>query len=428
MMKYNYVFNTISGIDTLYFFYVTKHNYEKLFLDIMDQIDTQSEHFRESNISFEHHDIKIKINSSTFEHLGKSQGFYWFKDLNDLVRIGFKDPDTNQVLNDIQVQYMANGIYNIGIKGLLRFTDDLLQEYITGDRPITRADLNLFIQYDLGDLTKEVFVTRKRLFIAHFKEVSTKHKLQTLYVGKKPFLLRLYDKGEELKKSKKYTLMKEYFESHDIDVKEPLFNIEFEYHRDYLKTFDIDTVDKLLERAELLFKDSMDAIRMIDVDSITDNTTNGNNRNRAATHPLWAYLRDQYSLKEFLQLDIPLERLKRKSYVYSFEDAITDHMLLARKCLSNKINISLEFYQEVLDQIAYAKKPVNDFATFKHTMDSEMEFKDVTKLSNFDLKAYIRSLESDMQDPHKDLDKIMKHYGKAMNELTARGFPKMFPF
>ena len=258
--------------------------------------------------------------------------------------------------------------------------------------------------------------------------VTPVHKLQTLYVGKKPFLLRLYDKAEELKSSTKYTLMKEYFANNEIDIKKPLFNIEFEFHRAYLKTFDIDTVDKLLENAELLFKDSMDAIRMIDINSITDNTSKGNNRNRATTHPLWSYIKDQYSLKEFLQLDVPLERLKRKTYVYSFEDAITDHMLLARKCLSNKIGISIEFYTEVLDQIAYAKNPVNDFAIFKHTMDSEVIFKNVTKLSNFDLKAYVRSLESDMNDPSKDLESIMKHYGVAMNELSSRGFPKMFPF
>lgn len=424
----NHNIKTISGIDTLYFFCVTTEKYEWLFLDIVDQLETQADHFRTSKIPFEPQNLMIKIESNTLVHLGKSQGFYWFKDLNGLLRIGFKDTNTNEGLNDIQVQFMANGIYNIGVKGLLRFTDDLLQNYVTGDKQITRADLNIFVQHDLGDLTKEMFVTRKRLFISHFKEVATKHQLQTLYIGKRPFLLRLYDKREELKKSKKYTLMKEYFANNGIDINEPLFNIEFECHRVHLKSFDIDTVDKLLEKAELLFKDSMDAIRMIDTDSITDNTAKGKNRNRAITHPLWEYIKCAYTLKEFLQVDFPLERIKRKIAVYSFEDAILDHMVLARKCLSHKVRISLDFYQEVLDQIAYAKKPVNDFATFKHTMDGEVVYKNVTKLSNFDLKAYVRSLESDMKDPSKDLDAIMKHYGKAMDELDRRGFPKMYPF
>lgn len=423
-----YQFKTISGIDTLYFFYVSTLKYESLFLDIVDQLETQAEHFRTSKIPFEPHDLKIKIESSTLEHLGKAQGFYWFKDLNDLVRIGFKDTSTNEGLNDIQVQFMANGIYTIGLKGLLRFTDDLLKEYVTGERPITRADLNIFVQHDLGNLSKDMFVTRKRLFISHFKEVATKHQLQTLYIGRQPFLLRLYDKREELKKSKKYSLMHEYFANHEIDLQKPLFNIEFEFHRAYLKSFDIDTVDKLLEKAELLFKDSMDAIRMIDPGSIIDNTENGNNRNRASTHPLWEYVKEAYTLKEFLQVDLPLERIKRKVAVYSFEDAIIDHMILARKCISHKVSISLEFYKEVLDQIAYAKKPVNDFALFKHTMQSEVEFKNVSKLSNFDLKAYVRSLESDMSDPSRNLDAIMKHFGIAMDELERRGFPRAFPF
>lgn len=423
-----YNFKTLSGIDTLYFFYVTNEYYDNFFINLVMQLNDQADHFREAKIAFEQHDLKVRIGESTFEHLGQSLGFFWFKDMNDLVRIGFKDPTTNEGLNDIQVQFMANGIYSVGITGLLRFTDDLLIDYVTGDKPITRADLNIFIQYDLGWMRKEHFVTRKRLFISHYKEIETKHALQTIYIGKKPFSLRGYDKREELTKSKKQQLMKEYFANNGIDIKDPLFNIEFEMHREYLKSFEIDTVDKLLERAELLFKDSMDAIRMIDLNSITDNTANGNNRNRAQTHPLWQYIKDSYTLKEFLQIDLPLERVKRKTYRYTFEEAITDHMILAQKCMSNKIPISLEFYQEVLDQIAYAKKPVNDFAIFKHTMDDEVIYKEVSKLSNFDLKAYVRQLEFDMNDPHKDLDTTMKHFGIALEELDRRGFPKAFSF
>lgn len=424
----NYELKTVSGIDTLYFFYVTTLKYELLFQDILMQIDMQEQHFKKSGINYDNKDIYIKIQDTSLQYLNKAQGFYWFMDMNYLFRLGFKDPMTNTNLNDIQVQYMANGIYSIGIKGLLRFTDDLLKEYITGDRPITRADLNIFVQSDLSTLNKEMFVTRKRLFISHYKEVETKHQLQTLYIGRKPFLLRLYDKREELQGSKKQGLMKEYFANNGIDIKQSLFNIEFEFHRDYLKSFGIDTVDRLLERAELLFQDSMDAIRMIDTKSITDNTTDGNNRNRANTHPMWEYIKDAYTLKEFLQLDLPLERIKRKTYLYTFEDAITDHMVLARKCLTHQIPISLEFYQEVLDQIAYAKRPVNDFTLYKHSMDNRPAYPDVATLSNFELKTYVRSLEHDMNDKDKDLTLTMRHLGLALDELDRRGFPKAFPF
>ena len=228
MINKTYNFKTLSGIDTLYFFYITTVKYEHLFQDIMDQINTQADHFKSSNISYDNNDIKIKIKSTTLEYLNKAQGFYWFMDLNNLFKLGFKDPMTNNTLNDIQVQLMGNGIYSVGIKGLLRFTDDLLSGYVTGEKPITRADLNIFVQCDLGSVNKEMFVTRKRLFISHFKEVETKHQLQTLYIGKKPFLLRLYDKREELGKSKKQPLMKEYLANHEIDITLPLFNIEFE--------------------------------------------------------------------------------------------------------------------------------------------------------------------------------------------------------
>ncbi len=428
MHNNTYDFKTVSGIDTLYFFYVTTPRYELLFQDILMQIDMQELHFKQSGIRYENKDIYIKVDKTTLQYLSKAQGFYWFMDTNALFKIGFKDPMTNTNLNDIQVQYMANGIYTIGIEGLLRFTDDLLKEYITGERPITRADLNIFVQRDLSMIKKEMFVTRKRLFISHYKEIETKHQLESLYIGKKPFLLREYDKRAELLKSKKQALMKEYFANHDIDIKQPLFNIEFEFHRDYLKGFGIDTVDRLLERAELLFKDSMDAIRMIDTKSITDNTTDGNNRNRASTHPMWEYIKDAYTLKEFLQLDLSLERVKRKTYLYTFEDAITDHMILARKCLTHQIPISLDFYQEVLDQIAYAKKPINDFTLYKRSMDDKPQHPDVATLSNFELKTYVRSLEHDMNDKDKDLTLTMRHLGLALDELDRRGFPKAFPF
>lgn len=140
-----YNFKTLSGIDTLYFFYVTNEYYDNFFINLVMQLNDQADHFREAKIAFEQHDLKVRIGESTFEHLGQSLGFFWFKDMNDLVRIGFKDPTTNEGLNDIQVQFMANGIYSVGITGLLRFTDDLLIDYVTGDKPITRADLNIFI-------------------------------------------------------------------------------------------------------------------------------------------------------------------------------------------------------------------------------------------------------------------------------------------
>ena len=61
-------------------------------------------------------------------------------------------------------------------------------------------------------------------------------------------------------------------------------------------------------------------------------------------------------------------------------------------------------------------------------MDDKVIYKNVSKLSNFELKAYARSLEHDMCNPHKDLTLSMKHYGITLEELDKRGFPKQMPF
>lgn len=428
MSEQLYSFTCVPGIDTLYYFNVTNHRYEDLFLDIIDQLQRQIEHFKSSKISYQDHDIKLKIGASTLEYRGKAQGFHWLMDLNGLFRFGLKDPNTNKNLHNIQVQLTAEGIYSVGIKGLVRYLDNLLEKYITGEKPITRADLNIFVQHDLSSLHKDDFVTRKRSFDTFYREIANKHALETLYVGKKPFMLRLYDKAHELKKSKKQNLMKEYLASHEVDIKQDLFNIEFEMHRDYLKEYEIESVDQLLERAQLLFKNSMDAIRMIDLEGFTDNTEKQSNRYRAPTHPLWEYISSQYQIDEFIQLDTPLERVKKLSYVYSFEDSVQDHLILARKCITHQIPISKEYYKLVLDTMAYPTTRPNELSIMKHTLVDEVDYPDVNALSIFELKSHIKSLEHDMNDPNKDLEATMRQYGKAIARLDALGFPMSFPF
>lgn len=83
----------------------------------------------------------------------------------------------------------------------------MLEGYITKERPITRIDLNCFLQYDSGFIDKSMFVTRKRNY-ASIAEIGNANAIQTLYVGKPPFRLRLYNKSLELKQSKKVNLWK----------------------------------------------------------------------------------------------------------------------------------------------------------------------------------------------------------------------------
>ena len=417
----------ISGIDTLYYFYESNDLYDDLFLDVIDQLDEAKGRFEKRDIAYSNKDIKIQINKQAFTFNGKAQGFFWFTHIDEYFTIGFKDRLTNRGLNDIQLQLNANGIYTIGLKTLLRYVDDLLAGYITGHKPLTRVDLNIFVQADLSWISKEMFVARKRSYTSIFKEIATKHQLQTLYIGKKPFLLRLYNKIEELRNSKKKEMMFEYFLNNGFDSLQNIFNIEFEMHRDYFKTFKIDTVDDLLLRAEILFQECVHAIRLVDLSTLTDNTVDSKNKNRALTHRLWEYLSTSYKLNDFLALEAPLERIKRKSYRYTIEEAIEEQFALAKKAYIYDITVDEQFYREVLEYYRQKTKIVQDTPFIEDGIDfcnPSIEI-NIKTLSDLDLEKYLFILAKDMNN-YSDLDLgvLIKRHQLVHCELKSRGIDK----
>ena len=425
----NNTLKTISGIDTLYYFYESNDLYDDLFLDILDQLEDAKGRFDKRDISYSNKDIKIQINKQAFTFNGKAQGFYWFTHIDEYFTIGFKDHLTNRGLNDIQIQLNANGIYPLSLNALIKYTDDLLAGFITGYKPLTRVDLNIFVQSDLSWISKEMFVARKRSYISIFKEIATKHQLQTLYIGKKPFLLRLYNKAEELKSSKKKDMMYEYLLNNGFDSLENVFNIEFEMHRNYFKSFKIDTVDDLLQRAELLFQDCLNAIRLVDLSTITDNTIDSKNKNRALTHPLWEHLSTSYKLNDFLALEAPLERIKRKSYRYTIQEAIEEQCALAKKAYIHNIVVDEQFYNEVLE--TFCKRKNSAYSDMLPLKNDSIDFNNpsieinIQTLSNLDLERYLYTLEQDMNN-YSDLDLgiLIKRHQLVHIELKSRGIDK----
>lgn len=426
--------NLICGIDTLYYFYESNEAYDDFFLDILDQLEDSKGRFDKRDISYSNNDLKVSISNQVFEFNGKAQGFYWFTHLNNFVTFGFKDKLTNRGLNDIQIQFTAVGIYLLGMKALLRYVDDLFKEVTTDYKPITRVDLNVFIQSDLSWLEKDMFVSRKRKYTTHLKEVSSKYRLQTLYIGKEPFLLRLYDKKEELKNSSKKEMMYEYFANNGFNSEDDIFNLEFEMHRKYLKTYNIDTVEDLLGHAEKLFKESMNAIRLVDLSTISENAINTMNRYKAETHPLWKHISDSYKLKDFLAVDMPLERLKRKNYSYTIEEAMKEHVTLARKYYIHGGIIDEQFYDEI--QEAFEKSIEPKYDDYQKSVKLQTVYEDIDEpvdlkeLNDLELEKYIKTLELKMTSPDLDLQLLIKKHQLAFIELEHRGKPMQqeFPF
>jgi hypothetical protein len=258
----------------------------------------------------------------------------------------------------------------------------------------------------------------------------SKYRLQTLYIGKAPFLLRLYDKKEELKTSKKSELMYEYFSNNGFSAQDDIFNIEFEMHRKHLKMYNIDTVDDLLGYAQKLFKESMDAIRLVDLSTISENSINSQNRYKAEVHPIWQHISDSYELKEFLALDMPLERLKRKNYSYTIEDAIKEHVAIARKFYIHGGIVDTQHFEEVLEAYHKSREPKYPMTSPKieeekreliTTYETVSESINLKELDDLELEKYIKMLDNLMTNPNSDLKVLMKKHELAFIELKCRG-------
>lgn len=339
---------TIAGIDTLYYFCETNKNYPKFFYTIQEALQEQKELLEIRGADASIAEITISVNNTLFNYLGKAEGYHWFIEMNALFKIGLKDHESNANLHNIRVQPLSNGIYAVGIKELIPYIDSILENVVTGYKPITRADLNTFVQLDLSFIDESMFATRKRDMDIRKKLHS--NIMQTIYVGKKPFLLRIYNKKEELANTHKEKLMRFYFQEHGFSYDKPIFNVEFELHRQFLRTYNIDTVDDLLENAVKLFHECIDAIRLVD-----HSTVRKTNRYRALTHPIWQKIRESYTLTQFIQNGTLLEKLKRKQYAYELEDFKKEFQSLAKRAIMYALPVNIDlmktYYEEIRNEM-----------------------------------------------------------------------------
>jgi len=337
----------LSGIDSLYHFCESNTNYPDLFNQIESTLIIQQENYKQLDVEFTNYDLNFTLNDIHLDYLGKAEGFHWFRDLNLFFKIGFKDPNTNERMHNIRVQLLANGIYALGLPNVISLVNEhLLSGYVTGYFPVTRIDLNAFVTYDFRFIDKSMFATRKQSY-ATISEIGTANTTQTIYVGKPPFRLRIYDKRLEMvQNSSKFDLMDEYFKRNGIKSKQSLFNVEFEMHRAHLRYYKIDTIEDALSNAEQLFKRAMDDIRLIDLDTLKDRDNKNHNKHRTSTLPIWDKIKEAYSIKEFMQSAIPLERIKQKRYMYELEQFEKEFKELTKRGYIHALPISTELFEQ----------------------------------------------------------------------------------
>ena len=426
----------ISGIDALYYFAQSGGNYDEYYINITDQIESKKEEFTALNYAYDDNDIIITINEIDLKYSGMGRdGFLWFN--HEFFRVGFKDSEKSQNIHNIRVQLNAIGIYTIGIKSLVEYINtQLLKGALLGTNyfPITRIDVNMFVQHNFNYLKKEMILSKKKTHSANIGERSTGYELETYYVGKKPFLLRIYNKIKELETAPtvKKEIMYNYFGANGLNVEQPIFNVEFEFHREFLKQYSIDTIEDALSRSQSLFEMGCDLVKVIDISELTDAQINSSNRKRADILPVWEYISTHYDNKEFMQITTPLEKIEKVTYRYSLEDARKPIKRQIMRLLVHGNSPTLLYFYELLQDVKENYQLRKDIIKVHDVYKSDKQtFADeLQSYSNEGLIEFEKRLSSEMQGvmPNdSQYDELLTKYHDLLDELTKRGLFKM-PF
>lgn len=340
----SYNFKTISGVDTLYYYLPSKDYYLSFFTDLEAQILAKQE---ELGGYIPKDTFIVTIGEKEFFYNGRSKGFYFFVDTARWLRVGFKHPSTITNVHDISVQLESGGIYLLGMVNLLKYINHTLLASIAIPSPqVTRLDFNIFCQYDLSQLiNKEYIVSRKKY---NRRDDGGRRGYQSLKIGKAPFLLRLYDKKEELKNLEKRSLMEYFFVQNGLNLNEPIWNFEFECHRDFLKGFKIESVEDALSNAEMLFHRFMKMIRLIDISTLSQKDYEGQRLHRGKTHALWEYIDKSYTFNAIPQSYEMLERVLPPKKIYDSRAFMKEFTALVEKGAENQVIISHDEFKDVL--------------------------------------------------------------------------------
>ncbi|OHE10697.1 MAG: hypothetical protein A2513_09585 [Sulfurimonas sp. RIFOXYD12_FULL_33_39] len=432
----------ISGIDALYYFAQSGGGYDAFYENIIEQIDNKKAEFNTLNYAYADNDIIITLNNIDIKYSGMGRdGFLWFN--HDFFRVGFKDSEKAQNIHNIRVQLNAIGIYTIGIESLVKYINTQLlcgALLSTNYFPVTRIDVNMFIEHNFNYLRKEMILSKKKSHSANITERSSGYELETYYVGKKPFMLRIYNKLKELETSSeiKRELMHNYFGVNGLDINKPIFNVEFEYHREVLKNYAIDTIEDALIRSQSLFELGCNLVKVIDISTLTTEQLNSSNKRRAPLSPIWEYISTHYDNKEFMQITTPLEKIEKISYRYSLEDARKPIKRQITRLLLHENSPTLLYFYELLqsaEQDYKLRQNIKEFQKDNSENNSAItvldKFEDdLKKYSNEGLINFEKALSKDMRGimPNDALyDELLHKYDAIDNELIRRGIRKV-PF
>lgn len=361
----------VGGIDTLYFFAdISGDNYNTIYFDkivkeeFFDGFEFMGYSGKKSGFVGSWFDYKVQ---SDIKVNGK------FLDVR-LFRVGFKDPTKQTFIKNVYVQLYAEGIYYYGLEDLLSFIYETFSTYglVPDEFYVSRADVNMFVNYDFSDLKKEMFkVPSRSVEILTNTEITDididvpvdskakvffTDRLETLYFGsrKSDLHFKLYDKFRELgfgngNFSNKYYIMLSYLRNNGLELMDPLWNLEFSLKRKALLSYGVDTVSDLLQKAGSIFKDLMHKYVFLgyDVDMI-ERYRKSRHLSRLDPHPLWPHLINSYNRYDLVPVKrvlkkyhTDIERVRTQTIITAIEDLVYNTGKTPQQIMSDVL-LSLE--------------------------------------------------------------------------------------
>lgn len=292
--------STICGVDALYYHLkINFQNYTTFY-----------------NTCYLNNTLRIGAFSRTSENWQKQYTYFELRHPEDnivIARIGFKNLNTRDNLDSVMVQMDT---FYMNTRGVLQSYYDVVEHIEglglqVGKSKISRIDLNTYVYgYDFSYLEYFYFSTLMRSNTKIYN--GAKDMLETFYLGSRssnaPYM-RIYNKWSELmakdedqKKQSliRYKFLKEY--NLHLDDQKPLWNVEFELKREFLKSYSIDTVEQCLQSVNVLHSELMQRIRLM----TKKRKLEDRNTDRIPTSHVWEKIGNNYN---FLDSNIPLDKI-----------------------------------------------------------------------------------------------------------------------
>jgi len=267
-----------SGVDSLYF------SYSGVLFDGQNAVLSALKKTAQSPFEIEHASAMYRHQDHLFKVFDKGAGRHPYVLSDSAYRIQLSSPTAKRIpLAYVQVK--SGWLAHKGVQNSYDNLTSIIETFGTLEdvTKVSRADLFVDFTCDFlfQDLQRIAWICRAREFRDYWSG-STFTGFTFGLAG--DISARLYNKAEEIKKSKK-DYLKPLWQENGWDCKQDVWRLEFQFKRKVLSEHQVTTVDDLLSRLGSLWIYATTQWLKLTIPSLTDDT-----KSRWPMHPLWAEL------------------------------------------------------------------------------------------------------------------------------------------